>query len=443
MCLAAGHVRRQVLQMPVRHGKSQLGSVFFPLWYLLTWPHRSVILTSASDELAADFSVRVRDLLEEFGPELAGVSVRQDRRAAHAWEVIDARGRPTGGGMRAAGVGGAIVGRGCDLLIADDLIRNAEVAASATYREAIARWWASTALTRLAPDGSALVIGTPWHRDDLFGRLRAAEERGGERWAALRLPALSEGIGDPLGRPAGGALWPDRFDAAWLAARRAAYAAEGQLRYWHSLYMCAPLAGDGGSEWPDDYFGDHVWFVDWPAPDTILRSVLAIDTSKGRLTGDLQALVLLRLDHQGRFWVDAEACHLDETRLLAKALELIERWSPDLTVVETNGAGYYLLNQLARSQVRGIRPAVLGRYHGSDSHKVPRINTRLTSQWAKGTIRLRRGSPGCRMLLDHARDFPHAEYLDLLDALELGMELHGEMVKPRAERVVRYEIPRI
>src|SRR5262249_10264730 len=233
-----------------------------------------------------------------------------------------------------------------------------------------------------------------------------------------------------------------RFDEAWLEARRAAYSAEGQLRYWHALYQCRPLQGDGMSEWPADYFGDHILFTDWPHPSTILRSVLAVDTSKGKLKGDRQALVLARLDREGRFWVDAEALLVDEVRLLARALELIAQWQPTVTVVETNGAGYYLMGQIARASVRGLRVPVLGRQHGSDTNKIARINARLTSQWAAGTVRLRRGSPGVRLLLEEARDFPFGAHDDLLDALEMALEMHGQLVLPRDLRAVRYEIPR-
>jgi phage terminase large subunit-like protein len=197
-----------------------------------------------------------------------------------------------------------------------------------------------------------------------------------------------------------------------------------------------------GAEWLEDYFHEGIWFADWPDPAKIVRSVLAIDTSKGRLRGDWQALVLLRLDGDGVFWCDAAALRVDEVKLLAKALELIDLWQPDLTVVESNAAGYYLLGQIARASIRGLRPAVIGRHHGSDVSKQARINTRLTSQWARGSIRLRKGSHGTRLLVEQARDFPEGEYDDLIDALEMGMELHGELVRPKDQRRVRYEVPR-
>jgi phage terminase large subunit-like protein len=219
-----------------------------------------------------------------------------------------------------------------------------------------------------------------------------------------------------------------------------------RLQYGTGLRAAQELDGRfvavEGAEWAADYFHDGIWFLEPPAPATIVRSVLAIDPSKGKLKGDFQALVLARLDTGGTFWVDAEAARVDEVRLLALALELIERWNPDVTVVETNGAGYYLLGQIARASVRGLRPAVIGRHHGSDASKQARINTRLTSLWARGNIRLRKGSPGTRLLVEQARDFPEGEFDDLLDALEMGVELHGQLVLPKDRRMVHYEIPR-
>ena len=219
-----------------------------------------------------------------------------------------------------------------------------------------------------------------------------------------------------------------------------------RLQYGTNLRAEQELAGRfvhvDGAEWPAAYFEDSIWFTDWPDPRTIVRSVLAVDGSKGKLKGDYQALVLLRLDREGNFWCDAEAVRLDPDRLLQKALELIERWQPDISVVESNSAGYYLLDQIAHANVRGIRPSVVGRHHGSDLSKTARILTRLTSQWARGTIHLRRGSPGTRQLVEQARDFPEAEYDDLIDALEMGMELLGQLVLPKDRRTVHYEVPR-
>jgi hypothetical protein len=109
--------------------------------------------------------------------------------------------------MKTAGVGGPITGKGCNVLIIDDPVKNAEEAASPTYREKTWEWWRSTAFTRVEPEGSVLVILTRWHEDDLAGRLIQQQENGededeSERWEVLNLPAIAE-KDDQLGRAEG------------------------------------------------------------------------------------------------------------------------------------------------------------------------------------------------------------------------------------------------
>jgi len=160
------------------------------------------------------------------------------------------------------------------------------------------------------------------------------------------------------------------------------------------------------------------------------------------LKGDYQAFAFVVLDKDAHFWVDGAAERLDEERLLHRAIDLITQWQPTYVVVETNGAGFYLLGQLARAIIRGVRVPVLGRHHGAQVSKEARICARLGSQFARGTIHLKRGSAAMEMLRRQAMDFPECEHDDLLDALEQAMELLGETCKPKIERLVRYELPR-
>src|SRR5690348_3861723 len=204
--VAAGHIRRLMVFMPPRHGKSELVSHYFPAWYLGTRPNRRVILTSYEADFAATWGRKVRDVLAEFGPTLYGVRVRDDSSAANRWDLAEHT-----GGMVTAGVGGPITGRGADVLIIDDPVKNADDALSATMRERVWEWWRSTAYTRLEPSGAAVLVMTRWHEDDLAGRLLGEMEQGGEHWEVLRLPAIAEEEDDALGRHPGEALWPQRF----------------------------------------------------------------------------------------------------------------------------------------------------------------------------------------------------------------------------------------
>ena len=117
-----------IINMPPRHGKSVFVTTRFPAWALGMWPHLDVVITAYQAGLASEFGRQVRDLIEEFGKSLFNINVRDDKRAAGSWLVsgFDDDGIPVTGGLRTAGVMGGLTGRGGDLIIIDDQIKNAE-----------------------------------------------------------------------------------------------------------------------------------------------------------------------------------------------------------------------------------------------------------------------------------------------------------------------------
>lgn len=232
----AGRCPRLIISMPPRHGKSVFVSQYFPALYLGTWPDRRVILTSYEAGFAANWGRKVRDLTEEYGLPFFGIKVRSNSSAADRWDLESAL-----GGMSTAGVGGPLTGKGADLLIIDDPIKNAEEANSQTIREKQWDWFGSTAYTRLEPDGAAIVMATRWHAEDLPGRLIEEMKAGGERWDVLNLPALAEDH-DPLGREPGEALWPLRFDRERLEEIHKAIGSY----YFSALYQGRPGVRGGG-----------------------------------------------------------------------------------------------------------------------------------------------------------------------------------------------------
>lgn len=182
---ARGHSPRLIVAMPPRHGKSHLVSLFTPVWFLENFPHKKIILCSYEAEFAASWGRKVRDLIKE-KQDLLRVRISESSSAAHSWETNQK------GGMFTAGVGGPVTGKGADLLLVDDPIKNAEEAHSETYREKLWDWWVSTAYTRLEPGGAAIVMHTRWHEDDLAGRLIKNMNDGGEPWEVLTIPGLSK-----------------------------------------------------------------------------------------------------------------------------------------------------------------------------------------------------------------------------------------------------------
>jgi len=237
LCVEAvmGRRPRVIVTMPPRHGKSLMASRWFPVWFLNAYPHKRMILASYGADFAAEHGRWVRNTVAQNQADLR-VRLAPDSQACNRWDT------PQGGGMVTAGVDGPITGRGADLLILDDAYENWQVANSSTVREHIWNWWLSTAYTRLEPGGAILIVMTRWHRDDIVGRLIREMNAGGEIWEVLKLPALAEDR-DALGRRAGEALWPARYDIEALHRIRATVGDD----VWLPLYQQEPpeMSGAG------------------------------------------------------------------------------------------------------------------------------------------------------------------------------------------------------
>lgn len=232
MDLVEGRSSRLIVTMPPRHGKSLLCSLYFPAWFLNKYPDRRVILCSYGDDFASEWGRKVRDLIKGHQEELA-ITVNEASKAADRWDVQGHK-----GGMKTAGVGGQITGRGAHLMIIDDPVKDAAEAHSATIREQKWDWWRTTAHTRLEPGAVVVVIQTRWHEDDLTGRILKDHP---EDWEVINLPALAE-ENDPLGRQPGEALCPERYDENALGAIRTAVGNQA----WSALYQQKPQPESGG-----------------------------------------------------------------------------------------------------------------------------------------------------------------------------------------------------
>ena len=261
---AAGGERwasRVIIEMPPRHGKSEFVSGYFPAWYAGLYPDRKVALASYESGLAATWGQRNRDLLEVFGPDLFGIQVRQDSQAKNDWKITKHR-----GGMFTTGVGGALTGRGANVAIVDDPVKNAAEAMSPTFRERNKEWYKSTLRTRLEKDKSALshdgaiiVIQTRWHEDDLAGWL---QKEFPDEWLVVSLPAIAEHdeviyLPDDPDTPAwtrkeGEPLWPAVHSLEDLKRTRTDLGGESG-HWWTALYQQRPAPVGGGILKPDQF----------------------------------------------------------------------------------------------------------------------------------------------------------------------------------------------
>jgi len=402
MRIARGDLLRLMVNLPPRHGKSELISRYFPAWYLGTFPDRRVILCSYEADFAAQWGRRARDVLEEFGLLFRDrVRVDQTSSAADRWDLKGHQ-----GGMITAGVRGPITGKGADVLIIDDPVKNAEEAASPTYREAAWEWYKSTAYTRLEPGGAIILIQTRWHEEDLSGKLlEEMHQEGGEQWEIINLPALAE-AGDPLGRQPGEALWPVRFPQEVLERKKIAVGSY----FWAALYQGKP-APPGGNLFKREWFR----IVD-DYPRGLLaerRWDLAASSGKGDWTTGLQ----LGIQDGIAYVIDVRRDRLSpaggEALVRQTAImDLQQGLGMRIRMEQEPGAsGKYTIDHFRKRVLMGFDFAG----HPSTGSKVERARPVRAAAEA-GNVLLLRG-PWNRVFLDEVAAFPNGAHDDIVDTL--------------------------
>ncbi len=241
---------RLLISVPPRRGKSQQASKAMPAWFLGRNPRGSIIATTHSDDLANDNSRDVLDILKStaYQTVFPDLQLHKDNKGATGWRTTQ------GGRYKPAGVGKGISGRGADIFLVDDPHRDKD-AYSPAVRDAIWRWYKSSARTRLMPGGGMCVIQTRWVKDDLIGRLIEEEgliEDGGE-WEYICYP--EEAIEDEYRLP-DGRIVHEPMDGAKLLRRKGEclspkrYPPESNLEHkrdpvtWAALYQQNPVSGE-------------------------------------------------------------------------------------------------------------------------------------------------------------------------------------------------------
>lgn len=264
----AGRMRRLIITMPPRHGKSELASKRFPAWFLGRDPYRQMIFSTYNEEFAQDFGRSVRETMRSpvFQQVFPGCKLRTGSQAADRIQTDE------GGLAVFVGRGGALTGRGADLLVIDDPIKDREEANSKSLRDKLWTWFTQVAMTRLMPGGRVVIIMTRWHEDDLIGRLTdksnpCFNQEEAANWKILALPAIAVD-GDPMGRKPGEALWPERFPIDTLDQIRRL-----DSMGFSALYQGQPTPDDG------EYF-KRDWLKTYSSPNelpTNLRVYAASD----------------------------------------------------------------------------------------------------------------------------------------------------------------------
>lgn len=347
-----GECSRLILQVPPRHGKSLLASQLLPAAYLLAHPDRFVGISSYSAELAEGFSRKARDFYRD-----GGGLLNPSSQAVNSWNTEG------GGGLWAAGVGGAITGRSGHLLIIDDPVKNREDAESDRIMEKLNDWYTSTLYTRLEPQvGAIVVIQTRWSENDMIGQLLENEmnvsEKGRENWTIVDLPALYEQEGDRPPLPShceiiqdwrteyGQALCPQRYDVEDLERIREAVGS----RDFASLYQQRP-APEGGNmfdpNWWQYYSHDSVM----PDFSRIMLSVDATFTATSKSDFVVGAVVG---QAGNRFYVlDLVREKLDVVGTMNMINRMYQRHALSGTILELAASGYAVY-QMMSTRVPGL-----------------------------------------------------------------------------------------
>ena len=223
--IATGEIKRLIVNMPPRHTKSEFASYLFPAWMIGRNPKLKIIQTSHNTELATRFGRKMKNLVDDtLFQQVFDVSIATDSKASGRWETNH------GGEYYAAGVGGAITGRGADLLIIDDP-HTEQDALSSTAMDNVYEWYTSGPRQRLQPGGSIVVVMTRWSEKDLTGQLIKAQAKStrGDQWDVIEFPAIL---------PSGNPVWPEYWKAEELLKVKAAISESK----WQSQYQQNPTS---------------------------------------------------------------------------------------------------------------------------------------------------------------------------------------------------------
>src|SRR6056300_632733 len=255
--VANGKCNRLIINMPPRHTKSEFCSTYFPAWIMGKQPKRKIMQTTHTGELAVRFGRKVRNMMdaEEYKQIFPKVELRADSKSAGRWET------DKGGEYFAAGVGGAITGRGADLLIIDDP-HSEQDALSPTAMESAYEWYTSGPRQRLQPGAKIVLVMTRWSNKDLTGKLiQNQKEAKADQWHVVEFPAILD-HGSKEARP----VWPEYWKLDELEKVQATL----PVGKWNAQWMQNPTAEEGAilkREWW------NIWKHDWiPTLQHVIQS---------------------------------------------------------------------------------------------------------------------------------------------------------------------------
>lgn len=419
-----GEIKKLILCMPPRHGKSELASKIFPAFFVARDPYRHVMVGSYNQPFANDFGKAVRKVMRH----PAFQAVFPDCKLQKGAQQVDRLETEKGGVLAFVGRGGSITGRGAHLFIIDDPLKNSKEADSETTRNDLWTWFNNDVLSRAMDDDSRIIIiQTRWHEDDLVGRLTdpanphwSAEEAA--EWQIINIPAIAEADDpkdDPLGREKGQALWPEKFGLKFLEGFR-----RRDGRGFMALYQQRPTPLDGDLI-TNDMIQTYASEKERP-PIGRLRVYAASDHAvKEGQANDWTVLLVIGVDSNDVIWVlDCKWFRRDASYAVEEMLKMMKKWKPIQWFVEKNviedTIGPFLKKRMRETKTWCFVKGMSG-HQGDKVAKAQSIMGRMAFQMVR--------FPKYATWYEKARmemlKFPRATHDDFVDALSLiGRALH-------------------
>ena len=369
MDIASGDKDRVCVNMPPRHGKSQLVSIYFPAWFIGKYPNKKVLMVSHTTDLAVDFGRKVRNIIDTdaYRQVFPNVSLAIDSKSAGRWNTN------FGGEYFACGVGSALAGRGADLLLVDDPHNEQDIInGNFDVFEKAYEWFTYGARTRLMPGGRVAIVQTRWHLDDLTGRVTRdmAQNEGADQYEVVEFPAILT-VPDPadsdktIEKP----LWPEFFDLKALSRTKASM----PVFQWNAQYQQNPTSEEASvvkREWWNEWKKE-----DPPSCEYIIMSLDAAAETNNR--ADFTALTTWGVffneeeDRHSIILLNSIKKRVEFPELKKLALEEYKEWEPDAFIVEKKSAGTALYQEMRRMglPVQEYTP------HRGSGDKLARLNS--------------------------------------------------------------------
>jgi len=427
--LERGEIRRLLVAVSVRHGKSVLCSQVFPSWFLGRNPTSEVVLASYAADLAERSSRLAKGYVESAMWPFMDAELSSDSKANTRWNLAQ------GGGCRAIGVGGGITGRGSDLLVIDD----PHDRSSDADRETAWTWYREIITPRLNAGARVILVSARFHDQDLAGRIQESEEA--DQWTVLRIPAICDSEDDPIGRAIGEPLWPEHMSLEEIEKRRVAM---GSSAFSAQFQQCPQPAGGRmfASEWFENRY-ESVPRPRAPAPCADQYTTLGTDFGNGSRDHGLRTLTIqacdsawkdgpsndrsviatLTTDFVDIYITDVWADRLKYPELRAAVVQAYRKHMPRGLYVEEASSGFALVAELRSST--GI--PIIAVPPGRDS-KIARAES-VTGLFEAGRVKFPKSAPWLEDALSELLRFPYAKHDDVVDAIVLGVRTISDLMR--------------